>query len=131
DALLERGKFDLTETSKGELALVSTGSDGHDVALPSTLEQLIADRLNELSSEERAVVDWLAVAGGPLLRGDLEALLESEAEEAIARLCARGLCDSKLDSVELRHPLTRDVAYVALSPEDRELMHQRLGERLA
>jgi serine/threonine protein kinase/predicted ATPase len=131
DALLERGKFDLAENDSGQLSLVGVGLSGEDASLPSTLEQLIADRLNELSPEERTVIDWLAVSGGPLSRADLDTLLQTENEEAIARLCARGLCDTKLDMVELRHPLTRDVAYVALADEDRTLMHQRLGERLA
>jgi serine/threonine protein kinase/tetratricopeptide (TPR) repeat protein len=130
DALLERGKFDLAENDSGVLSLVGVGRSHEDSSLPSTLEQLIADRLNELSPEERAVIDWLAVSGGPLTRADLDALVQGETEEAIARLCARGLCDAKLDLIELRHPLTRDVAYVALAEDDRTLMHQKLGEHL-
>jgi eukaryotic-like serine/threonine-protein kinase len=131
DALLERGKFDLLEAPSGKVSLVGVALDGQDVSLPSTLEQLIADRLNELSSAERGVVDWLCVSGGPLGREDLAALLEGETDEAVARLCARGLCDFTLDAVELRHPLTRDVAYAALAEDERAYMHQRLGERLA
>lgn len=132
DALLERGALDLKENNEGQLALVrSQRADQAGEALPSTLEQLIADRLNELPPEEHAVIDWLAVSGGPLMHTDLRVLLEDDADEAIARLCARGLCDSRAESVEVRHPLTRDVAYLALSAGDRAEMHQRLGQRLA
>ena len=37
-------------------------------------------------------------------------------DEAVVRLCARGLCDRKGELVDFRHPLTRDVAYVGARP---------------
>lgn len=132
DALLERGKLDLKEDESGQVTLtrVREGNESGR-ALPSTLEQLIADRLNELPPEERAVVDWLAVSGGPLGHADLTALSDADTDEAIARLCARGLCDLRVESVDVRHPLTRDVAYLALDAQERADMHQQLGELLA
>src|SRR4029078_12576768 len=96
-------------------------------ALPSTLEQLIADRLNELPAEEHRVIAWLAVGGGPLSAGERDALMECEAEETVARLCARGLCDAQADSVDLRHPLVRDVAYLGVGAIESSPMHSRLG----
>lgn len=132
DALLERGKLDLREDESGQVTLVRVQQPGDKVqSLPSTLEQLIADRLNELPPEERAVVDWLAVSRSPLAHTDLTNLLGVEADDAIARLCARGLCDIKVESVDVRHPLTRDVAYLALHSRERAEMHQTLGELLA
>jgi serine/threonine protein kinase/tetratricopeptide (TPR) repeat protein len=132
DALLERGKLDLREDESGQVTLVRVREpNASGQALPSTLEQLIADRLNELPPEERTVVDWLAVSGGPLAHADLTALSETDTDEAIARLCARGLCDLRVESVDVRHPLTRDVAYLALDTQDRADMHQQLGELLS
>ena len=58
-------------------------------------------------------------------------LSERTDDEAIVRLCARGLCDRKGELVDFRHPLTRDVAYAALDPLDRARMHRALGEHLA
>jgi serine/threonine protein kinase/predicted ATPase len=131
DALLERGSLDLREDDLGQISLVRAERSGPDGAtLPSTLEQLIADRLNELPAEERAVVDWLALSGGPMLLADLTSLLGGEADEAIARLCARGLCETRMESVDVRHPLTRDVCYYSIPEDERTSMHQRLGERL-
>lgn len=136
DALLERGTLEVVGTPDGapgsRLSLVrhERASDRNE-ALPSTLEQIIGDRLRELPSAEREVVDWLAVAGGPLLESDLLALTRLADDEAITRLCARGLCDRKGGSVDFRHPLARDVAYLALDPAARVRMHRRLGEQLA
>ncbi|HEX4337185.1 MAG TPA: protein kinase [Polyangiaceae bacterium] len=129
DALLERGALELKERGEGEepvLARTERGDDGKQ-PLPSTLEQLIADRLNELPEEEHAVVLWLAVTGGPLTTDDLKELSESDPGDAIVRLCARGLCDDRGDVVDVRHPLTRDVAYLAIEAADREVMHRKLG----
>ena len=133
DALLERGALELQELEDGTQALVRVERPGGEVAdaLPSTLEQLIADRLAELPPEEQAVIEWLAVAGGPLSDSDLDALCGHGTEDSVVRLCARGLCDMRDDSVDVRHPLARDVAYRALEKKRRSQMHRQLGERLA
>src|SRR5262249_48466093 len=148
DALLERGTLEIVERPKAPRpgdALAETAVPGggplglgrharpgdRNQAPPSTLEQLLSDRLRELPSAERDVVDWLAVAGGPLLESDLLALTRLAGDEAITRLCARGLCDRKGGSLDFRHPLARDVAYLALDPPARARMHRVLGEHLA
>ncbi len=148
DALLERGTLEIVErggfggakagpdqepvSGRGQLALVrhERPSDRAE-ALPSTLEQLIGDHLRELPSAEHDVVDWLAVAGGPLQKDTLLSLTRLADDEAITRLCARGLCDRKGSAIDFRHPLARDVAYLALDPANRARMHRLLGEHLA
>jgi len=136
DALLERGALEIQETEKadGEKVATLARTDRADVgfgALPSTLEQLLGDRLGELPAEEHAVVDWLAIAGGPLPVPVVERLSGRDGDETIVRLCARGLCDRRGDQVDFRHPLARDVAFAAIRPEDRVRMHRELGEQLA
>ena len=139
DALLERGALEIRESASGEHA---DGEDRHALvrsehegaagtALPSTLEQLVADRLLELPREELAVVEWLAIAGGPLSTQELASLMRATSADAIVRLCARGLCDWKGETIDFRHLLTRDVAYAALEPAARARMHRALGELLA
>jgi serine/threonine protein kinase/tetratricopeptide (TPR) repeat protein len=135
DALLERGSLELREVSSddGETRPVlayAKGGGREGVQLPSTLEQLLSDRLRELPTEEHVVVDWLSIAGGPLAMSDLEKLAPKIHEDAVVRLCARGLCDRKGDNVDFRHPLTRDVAYSTMATEDRIQMHRALGEHL-
>ncbi len=132
DSLLERGALELREGSDRGLELCrAEGTEGLAQSLPSTLEQLVADRLDELPSEEQLVVEWLAVAGGPMAGSDLRALVGSLAEDAITRLCARGVCDIRQDIVDVRHPVTRDVAYSCLDARAKRDLHNRLGEHLA
>jgi serine/threonine protein kinase/tetratricopeptide (TPR) repeat protein len=136
DALLERGALEIRESEGegGESIAVLARTDRADSsasALPSTLEQLLGDRIRELPVEEHAVVDWLAVAGGPLSLSDVLRLTLRNTDEAVVRLCARGLCDRKGELIDFRHPLTRDVAYAALDAAERVRMHRSLGEHLA
>lgn len=136
DALLERGALEIreTESEAGERTAVLARTERADAgfrALPSTLEQLLGDRIRELPAEEHTVVDWLAIAGGPLSLADVLRLTGKDDDEAVVRLCARGLCDRKGEQIDFRHPLTRDVAYVELLPDDRAAMHRALGEHLA
>jgi tetratricopeptide (TPR) repeat protein len=131
DALLERGLLEIREGPEGAQELARAEHADTTFPLPSTLEQLIADRLAELPAQEQVVIDWLAVAGGPLADRDLRALVERDSDESVARLCARGLCDHRGETIDVRHPLTRDVAYLALDKQRREAMHRQLGEHLA
>jgi serine/threonine protein kinase/tetratricopeptide (TPR) repeat protein len=135
DALLERGALEIREMQEdGQRVGVLAKTERADAGfreLPSTLEQLLGDRLHELPPEEHVVVHWLAIAGGPLPLVDVIKLTGSHGDEAMVRLCARGLCDRKGELVDFRHPLTRDVAYAELGPEDRSRMHRTLGEHLA
>lgn len=131
DALLERGVLEIRDD-----ALVREGGGELDaIGLPSTLEQLLADRIHELPGSERMIVDWLAIAAGPLGLSDLTKLNTRTSlranEDATMRLCARGLCDRKGDVLDFRHPLTRDVAYATLDATTRSRMHRALGEHLA
>jgi serine/threonine protein kinase/tetratricopeptide (TPR) repeat protein len=131
DTLLERGQLEIRDRGNGKQELVQVERTGQPaLPLPSTLEQLIADRLNELPPEEHAIVDWLSVAGGPLAVRDLAALTGPLASERVKRLSARGLCDERGDSVDVRHPLTRDVAYRTLDRRRRVHMHHDLGLHL-
>jgi serine/threonine protein kinase/predicted ATPase len=136
DALLERGALEIREADDdgGEKIAVLSRTDkaeaGFDT-LPSTLEQLLADRIAELPQGEHVVVDWLAIAGGPLPVADVIKLSQTAAEDWIGALCARGLCDRRAEVIDFRHPLARDVAYAGIDPIERVRMHRKLGEHLA
>ena len=107
DALLERGVLELRESGKNILELAPVeGIEIGSQSLPSTLEQLVADRLEELPPEEQAIVNWLAVAGGPLRTEVMRSLVGPQVDDGITRLCARGVCSDGGDTVDVRHPAT-------------------------
>ncbi len=134
DTLLERGGLEIVgATGDGEARLVRHDARFEELTeeLPSTVEQLLADRLNELPGPENDVVGWLAVAGGPLAITELMTLTRRSDDEAMTRLCARGICDRRGRELDLRHAVARDVAYGALDAVQRVRMHRRLGDLLA
>ncbi|MBI4704467.1 MAG: protein kinase [Deltaproteobacteria bacterium] len=144
EALLERGALEIADRPipGGDEGSAGQSSDPvllrHEDrieqspdALPGTVEQLVGDRLRELPAAEHDVVEWLAVAGGPLSDADLLALTRLADDEALSRLCARGLCERRGRAVDFRHPLVREVAYQGLDPVRRARMHRRLGEHLS
>jgi eukaryotic-like serine/threonine-protein kinase len=132
DALLERGSLELALNKQGEQMLVRTERAGETRdALPSTLEQIIGDRLSDLPKSEAEVVNWLAIAGTPLTRYELEQLTGTPIEDDVMRLCARGICEQRGGSMEFRHTIAREVAYQAIEPSVRRKMHRGLGEYLA
>ncbi len=131
DALLERGILEIQEGSDGAQHLERVDVAGSVLALPSTLEQLIADRLTELTKSEERLLDWIAVAGGPILITDLAQLFGEETQDVLSRLSARGITETGEGFADVKHPLTRDVAYRSIASEQRRRLHRGLGELLA
>lgn len=132
DSLLERGDLAIRERPDGTQELVRTETAGDaGLVLPSTLEQLLADRMVDLPAAEQQLVEWLAVAGGPLEESVLAELVGGDIDEPLTRACARGVCDRRGEEVDVRHPLLRDVAYGALDGPTKVRMHRALGQRLA
>lgn len=131
DALLERGVLEIREHNDGTQSLDRIDLAGSVVSLPTTLEQLIADRLTEISGEEQALLDWIAVAGGPIKVTDLVLLAGDSAEGALARLGERGLVEVSGGIADAKHPLTRDIAYRSMDGEVRRRLHRSIGELLA
>ena len=133
DALLERGAFEIREGEDGKQKLVRVERPGEkEEPLPSTLEQLIDDRLRELPEKELAVVEWLALAEGPLTEAELRSLSKRDDLGApLARLLERGICERKEGGVyDLRQPLIREVAYRTMNEGSRARMHARMAEHL-
>ncbi len=131
DALLERGVLEIRESAPGEQVLERVDVAGSIMSLPTTLEQLIADRLTELSEDEQELLDWIAVAGAPIRITDLQQLFGVETDFVLSRLEARGITEVAEGEVDVKHPLTRDVAYRSIRSQLREELHRGLGELFA
>ena len=132
DALAERGALELVDDEnegderRGPHLIRRHERDGDD--LPSTLEQALSLRLAELPPDERSIVDWLAVSSGSILTGELELLQGGFSDDAIARLCARGMVDARGDELDFRHPLLRDVANATMGTASRIDRNLRIAE---
>ncbi len=120
------------------LALVGEARDG-DVAVPPTIQALLAARLDQLEATERNVLECGAVEGRIFHRGAVQALAP-DAEQLPQRLVA--LVRKELvrpdkpqlageDAFRFRHLLIRDAAYEALPKATRAELHERFADWLS
>jgi class 3 adenylate cyclase len=125
-----------------EDVLTTTSRD--QVLIPTSVQAVIAARLDRLPAAERAVAERAAVAGRVFERGAvLELVRDDERERVPAALLA--LMRKELvqpsqpdvtadEAFRFRHMLIRDTAYDGLAKEDRADLHERFAgwvERVA
>ena len=117
--------------------LVATLSAGEDAdAVPSTIQALLAARLDTLSAEERDVLERAAVIGHDFEWEALARLSHEGRRPSGALLSA--LVRKELirphaaieDTFQFRHMLIRDAAYERLSKERRAELHERFANWL-
>ena len=120
------------------LALVAESRDG-DVAVPPTIQALLAARLDQLEATERSVLECGAVEGRIFHRGAVQALAPGEAQlpQRLVALVRKELVRPDRpqlpgeDAFRFRHLLIRDAAYRALPKAMRAELHERFADWLA
>jgi class 3 adenylate cyclase/tetratricopeptide (TPR) repeat protein len=118
------------------LALAAENGDG-EIAVPATIQALLAARLDHLPDDERAVLVRGSVEGRTFHRGAVSELLsEAERNGISARLLALARKnfvrpDESLfpgeDAFRFVHALVRDAAYEAAPKELRAELHERFA----
>jgi class 3 adenylate cyclase/tetratricopeptide (TPR) repeat protein len=136
EGLLERQNGDWVPTA-----------DLSKVAVPPTIQALLAARLEQLDGEERAVMQRASVVGRVFYRGAVAELSPEPARAAVGghlqTLVRRELIrphakEFSDETYRFRHILIRDAAYEAMPKETRADLHERFaawleeraGERL-
>jgi class 3 adenylate cyclase/tetratricopeptide (TPR) repeat protein len=119
---------------------VATG-DLSEIAVPSTIQALIAARLDRLVSEERTVIERGAIEGKLFHLGSVTALAPEPVRPAV-RDRLMSLVRKELirpdrsdfagdEAFRFRHLLIRDAAYESMPKETRAELHERFAEWLA
>ncbi len=111
--------------------------DPADLAIPPSIEALVAARVDELPGQDRAVLEPASVIGGEFSRAALGVLVEPplarEVPIALTRLGERQMVapiadlDGPFDH-RFVHPMIRDVAYEGLLKRVRADLHERYVE---
>ena len=119
-----------------EMIAMARETDG-EVAVPPTLQALLATRLDQLETNERAVLERGAIEGEIFHRGAIQALSDDgQVTPRLASLVRKELIhpDKPLlpgeDAFRFRHLLIRDAAYDALPKTIRSDLHQRYARWL-
>ncbi len=121
----------------GEMVAMADESAG-EVAVPPTLQALLAARLDQLDPPERSVLERGAVEGEIFHRGAVQALTPEEEHltRRLAALVRKALIRPDTpqfpneDGFRFRHLLIRDAAYDALSKAARADLHERFARWL-
>ncbi len=129
EALLERGAIELVADDAGFRVV---RNDDVPIAFPSTLEEVIAGRLDELPEEPRSALRWFAVSRAGLREEDLAALASPATLDALPELVERGLLTRRPGGAfAFSSSLVRHVTYESLEPDEKVRMHRRLARHLA
>ncbi len=113
--------------------------DGGDVAVPPTIQALLAARLDQLDPAERGVLERGAVEGQVFHRGAVAALAPEDPtpDGRLITLVRKDLVRPEStvvaddEAYRFRHLLIRDTAYEALSKVTRADLHERFAAWLA
>ncbi|MBA3688032.1 MAG: AAA family ATPase [Chloroflexi bacterium] len=122
-----------------ESGWTATG-DLQDIAMPPTIQSVLAARLDGLGVEERTVIERAAVEGTTFHRGAVVALVPEPLRDRIPETLAN-LVRMELVRVEkasfpgeeayrFRHVLVRDAAYEGLAKQTRSELHERVASWL-
>jgi serine/threonine protein kinase/tetratricopeptide (TPR) repeat protein len=135
ESLVERGI--LSQDGNGLLRWVRRDEA---IAVPTTVEQVVASRLDRLPDDERDVIRRAALLGRIFRVEDLTALTGLDPQAALVRLSSRGLIapssaagdryQNGPAAYSFRNLITREVAYGGLAPDTRALLHSIAADRL-
>lgn len=117
-----------------EMTALAREGEG-ELSVPASLRALLSARLDQLSPEERHLLQCASVEGEVFNRGSLLALSPEEVHltPRLASLVRKELlypAEAQLpgeDAFRFRHLLLRDAAYAALPKADRASLHERLA----
>ena len=116
-----------------EMVAMAEAIEG-ELVVPPTLQALLAARLDQLESEERAVLERGAVEGEVFHRGTVQALTDGRpVTPRLASLVRKGLIRPDTaqipaeDAFRFRHLLMRDAAYDSLPKATRAELHERFA----
>jgi DNA-binding CsgD family transcriptional regulator/tetratricopeptide (TPR) repeat protein len=114
-----------------------TGWDLEQLALPRTVRDAIAARLDRLPAESRAVATIAAVAGAQVRHALIEEIANLEPEALLAAIDAlrrdRIVVETDVDrelGYEFTHPLLRDVLYSDLSRARARALHGEIADAM-
>jgi class 3 adenylate cyclase/tetratricopeptide (TPR) repeat protein len=118
-----------------EMVALMRESGPDEVSVPSTIQALLAARLDQLDPEERSVLERGAVEGRVFHRGAVQALSDGQSQLSgrLVALVRKDLVQPEPSLVpgdeayRFRHILIRDAAYDALPKTVRAELHERFA----
>ncbi|HEX5895988.1 MAG TPA: BTAD domain-containing putative transcriptional regulator [Thermoleophilaceae bacterium] len=133
----------IVETAEGNPLfleqLIAMGAEGDEAALPSTIQAVLAARIDGLAPAERALLEHASVQGRSFYAGPLAEVLECEPSELAPHMVS--LVQKQLiraersdlpgeDAFRFAHVLIREAAYHGVPKQRRAELHEHLAQWL-
>jgi class 3 adenylate cyclase/predicted ATPase len=136
-ALFEQGVLtDLRRVGTAHLA-PTLAKPLADIKIPSTVQGILASRIDRLGTEEKALLQMLSVIGKELSLSLLKQVVdkpEDDLHSLLSRLQTAEFIYEQPAFPELeyvfKHALTQEVAYSSLLLERRKVLHERIGQAI-
>jgi predicted ATPase len=123
-----------------QMVAMAADSPGAEFAIPGSIQALLAERLDRLETDERAVIERASVVGKDFLRREIVELSSPELRPFVGRLLM-ALVRKELirpdttaatqdDGFRFRHVLIRDAAYDGMPKEVRADLHERFAAHI-
>ena len=128
ESLVARGEVRIV---RGAEPSVELRDKTRPIRLPSSLEEVVATRLDELDDQARTTLRWLAAAGAILDPDTLRDVAGPEVSAALPTLLeASWVIRTDSGRLAIASSVVREVAYKGAEPNDRRDMHAALAEWL-
>ena len=121
---------EIYEKSRGNPLWVEEFLRSKEAGIPSRVEDIILGRVEELSGEDKKVLEYASVAGEAFDFGVLRKTTNMDEEELA--LCLENLLKTRFISeyqnkYKFRHVMIKDVLYSDLSMKRKEIVHKKVG----
>lgn len=129
EAMGDRGRIEVQVDDQGSRVKLSAAREG-EAPLPTTLEEVLAARIDSLAPEARSLARWCALIDREIPTDVLEALAGDDAPRAIGRLLADGIllrAKAPSDSLTFAHAALARVARASIDPTQLAGMHARIA----
>ncbi len=129
EAMGDRGRIEVQMDEQGSRVKLSAAREG-EAPLPTTLEEVLAARIDSLAPEARLLARWCALIDREVPTDVLEALAGDDAPRAIGRLLSDGIllrAKAPSDSLTFAHAALARVARASIDPTQLAGMHARIA----
>ena len=111
-----------------QLQALGLPADSSQKTLPPRLADAVAKRIQRLNVSARRLLQGIAVLGRSAPRAGVEHVAEREYMASLPQLLARGLVVESFGTLEIIHPLVRDLVEASTPAEVRRMLHLRALE---
>jgi serine/threonine protein kinase/tetratricopeptide (TPR) repeat protein len=131
ESLLERGIVEAEPQDSEHPGLLRWVKRDAPMQVPTTVESLLATRLDRLPQDEKDALLRAAVLGRRFSAASVEGLLGRPAAPELERLVGRGLLSKQAPNYAFRNDMAMSVAYGLLPSEERARLHRTVAGQIA